>query len=313
MAHSHLNKRKAFEFIALTIERGEQPTDQQIMDLCGFWDVELARTLLADLADEGAIRMSFAGGARTIALGPKEQAKAAPVARPIPSIVSPREKRRQAVDADAVTERIVAIVRGGSPSKYQEYPAASGTVRKASSVGESTPAKRIEDRAASPMPERPEVETVEAQREGTPTRSPSPASVDQGPRPACPPAQAAEGAAKRDAEPLQAVEARCSRRAFMASPESRTKRMAIYLTPADYETIDAEAERIEAPTGRLASDAIADFAEALRCDTEAKHRLSAAVQRAWREDGRPLDVFVTALIDLGLEEYLRFRRGKAAA
>jgi hypothetical protein len=52
---------------------------------------------------------------------------------------------------------------------------------------------------------------------------------------------------------------------------------------------------------------------ASQCDTGRRHRISAAVQRAWREDGRPLDVFVTDLIDLGLESYLAFRNRAEAA
>lgn len=46
-----------------------------------------------------------------------------------------------------------------------------------------------------------------------------------------------------------------------------------------------------------------------RADTSRKHRLSARVLRAQREDGRPLDAFVTAMIEVGLDAYQMNRRG----
>lgn len=166
------------------------------------------------------------------------------------------------------------------------------------------------------MPARPEPE-VAAVRERR--RAQPPSNIDQGSTDAERPQMGAEEAPKREGRTPQApstalttgLEAR--RRTFMASEGSRTRRMAIYLTPGDYAVIDGEAERLQVPTGRLASDAIADFADALRCATGGKHRLSAAVQRAWREDGRTLDAFVTALIEIGLDEYSRVRGERAAA
>ena len=86
MRHSHLNKRKAFAFIADEISAGRQPTDAQLMELCTFSQEDHAKTLLADLADEGAIQVSWDGTERTISIGPRERAKAAPAPRPVPSL-----------------------------------------------------------------------------------------------------------------------------------------------------------------------------------------------------------------------------------
>lgn len=46
-----------------------------------------------------------------------------------------------------------------------------------------------------------------------------------------------------------------------------------------------------------------------RADPSCKHRLSARVLRAQREDGRPLDAFVTAMIEVGLDAFQMNRRG----
>lgn len=128
----------------------------------------------------------------------------------------------------------------------------------------------------------------------------------------------AEEAPKREGRTPQAVEARQPKPGYPrggrpADPEAAKRKLAVFLSPEDYAYVDALGEAEELFTGRMASQILAEALEGRRCDTGRKHRLSAAVQRAWREDGRPLDVFVTALIDIGLEEYLRFRDQREAA
>jgi hypothetical protein len=82
MKHSAMNKGVMFDWIQTAIDRCDAlPTDEQIMDRFGFGTPELARTLLADLADEGKIKIRGTGLARTIELA-RYRAPGAPVEDP---------------------------------------------------------------------------------------------------------------------------------------------------------------------------------------------------------------------------------------
>lgn len=70
MKHSVLHKRGMLEWVQICADEGRpMPDDAAIMDRFGFATPELARTLLADLADAGRIRVRGAGAARTIEIG----------------------------------------------------------------------------------------------------------------------------------------------------------------------------------------------------------------------------------------------------
>lgn len=334
MAFTMLTKKMLFDRLWDRAKAGQPaPSRRLIVKLASLDSEDAAERLLGEMQSDGAISVVKGGAYPWLTL--RRSVYAGPLIAGV--WLDPEKMERETLtpeQADAPTPKVPvpAAIDRRLPNEIEEYRGASGTARKASSAGESTSATRIIDRAPLPpepeaiptspalseMPERPEVETVEAQQEGTPTRSPLPASVDQGPRPACPSAQAAEEAAKRDAEPPPPVEARQPKHGYprggrVADPETTKRKLAVYLTPEDYAFIDARGESEGLFTGRMASQMLADAVEAARCDTGARHRLSAAVQRAWRADRRPLDTFVTALIEIGLEEYLRFRDVREAA
>lgn len=225
MRHSHLNKRKAFDFIATELEQGRQVSDQQLMELCGLFEREQIKTLLADLADEGAITVSWDGPLRTIALGPRETKKHTSV-RPTPTIVRPavlrRRQRQAAINEETAAARIISIMKG-EPAAQPTRDAVSVLADKGVAVatgGCAPPVIVVEDdRPQSPSEmmmallqdaERPEVETAETKGDehadaltAAPDR-PSRTEAD------VPPVQAEEGAAKRDAAPPRTVKARRS-------------------------------------------------------------------------------------------------------
>jgi hypothetical protein len=58
-----------------------------------------------------------------------------------------------------------------------------------------------------------------------------------------------------------------------------------------------------------AKELLEEYIRLLRAEDGPKHRLSAAVLRAARDDGRPLPDFVTALIEIGLAAYQMNREG----
>lgn len=124
-----------------------------------------------------------------------------------------------------------------------------------------------------------------------------------------PPAQAAEaGEQAREPQP-QAVEAR----RFESRIVPGGKQINIKVPDEVHAALVREAEKHDVFIGTVARAFFLEAWEAAQCDTRGRHRLSASVQRAWRDDGRSLDVFVTALIDIGLEEYRRFRDQRDAA
>lgn len=81
----------------------DMPTDEQIMDRFAFHSLESARTLLADLSDEGRIKIVYANGARSIS---------SPVKREPPQqqkFERPRNSRSERLDQIAkVAERLKA-------------------------------------------------------------------------------------------------------------------------------------------------------------------------------------------------------------
>jgi hypothetical protein len=178
MAHSQMNRGVLLSMIEHALENElPLPTDEQIADRFCFHSVEQSRTLLAELVDRGKIHIIREGGERVgIQLG-----KASGHTLP-PIQILPRPHHPKAKPAPLERRALIAA----AAEKIAARPA---------------PTK-------SKMPERPEVETVEAQRGGHRNGHSRPVSVDQGPRPERPPSQAAEETiAPVDASP-QPVEAR---------------------------------------------------------------------------------------------------------
>jgi hypothetical protein len=233
-----MNKRLLLAWIVDCIEHGKpMPTDEGIAERYYLSGVEAARTLLADLADAGEITISGSGHDRTIALGKKKRPQVR-VGRVEPPIKTSLGRQRPAPGARLDLIREIAE-------------------------------KRAAAKPITPMPERPEVETVEAQQEGRPDGQLRPASVDQGPRPACPPAQAVDEVIAPVKAPPQPVEAR---------------------HPLPVEQFDPKPMPIR--TGEPPIPPLLN-----------KLCIPARVTSACIEDGRPLDEFLAALIDMGLQAW----------
>lgn len=78
MAHSALNRGKLLDQLKFAEENGSPaPTDDEVMRLCGFTSPEQARTLYADLADRGLIRIAVVSGARRVAIVEAQERKIA--------------------------------------------------------------------------------------------------------------------------------------------------------------------------------------------------------------------------------------------
>lgn len=294
MRHSHLNKRKAFDFIATELEQGRQVSDQQLQDLCCFFEREHVKTLLADLADEGAISVTWDGPVRTIALGPKERAKVhAP--RPVPTIVRPavlrQRQRRAALDEESATARIMSIMKGRPVAQPK---------RDAVSVIAS----------ADQPPENPSIAPTRATCE---TLVPHGAGGVQVLEP--------RGAAEEGGDSPQVVKAHptSSKHIDDVRPgpkpraETRTKQVSTLVFPSMYDRISHAAIADGVTMSTKAFQLLEEACAARECGTDRRHRLSASVLRAWRGDGRPLAEFVTWLIELGLEEHGRILAHAEAA
>lgn len=287
--HSHLNKRKVIDLIAVEAAAGRQVTDQQIMDLCDFWAREQVKSLLADLADSGEISIAWNGPHRTITLGASGATKRPDPARPIPSVVRPDVKAKlqamQAADddddeVDEAASRIFAILQGDTAQQptrdavtvvamEKGYQGASGTAREASSAVSSGTAERIEDRAPSPEP-------------AVNTPPPAPLATPPSPRRAAP-------------RPLPNPDR-------APSPDKR-RQINIHADPGLYEMLAEAAAREGVPTTSLARRILLDAMDAARCDTQRRHRLRASIVRAADHAGIGLDQFVTMLIELGFSAY----------
>jgi len=106
--HSSINRAIMLDWIKVCIDEGKPlPTDEEIAARFQFLGIEQSRTLLADLADQGLIRIRHGSDGREISLGEAPASKAS-AARPIPSVVKP-SRRPKTVDECAA--KIVSILR----------------------------------------------------------------------------------------------------------------------------------------------------------------------------------------------------------
>ncbi|MFZ3483895.1 hypothetical protein [Sphingomonas sp. 3-13AW] len=119
MKHSTLNKRLMLEWIHDCADAGSaMPTDAAIMERFGFGSEEIARTLLADLADAKSIQIRGAGRDREILL-PES------VVKPFrTSSVErlPRTVRRADPEVERLAALIVGARRAGGPTQQEQAP-----------------------------------------------------------------------------------------------------------------------------------------------------------------------------------------------
>lgn len=120
MAHAKLHRQIMLDWIETAISAGHpMPADAAICERFNFHSTELARTLLAELADAGKITVRGGYGPdREILLG-RVRPGALPIAKPEPSIT------RVDPEVDAATTKIMAIVgrgRGTPPAPAAPPP-----------------------------------------------------------------------------------------------------------------------------------------------------------------------------------------------
>lgn len=107
--HTSNNRLRMLHWLRECEDAGEPfPTDAMIIDRFCFTSREDARTLLADLADRGAISIAYNGSERTITLGKRQRTACASRARPLALI---RKHDTEDKKVDETVEKIVGIVR----------------------------------------------------------------------------------------------------------------------------------------------------------------------------------------------------------
>jgi hypothetical protein len=124
MAHPKLQLSRLLDWITLRIEcEDTSPTDDQIAGFLGLDAVEIARSMLADLADRGDITIKGTGPTREIALG--RQHRTIETVVPTPSVTKPA---KALLSEEECAARIQAIMSLGktktvSPAAELEAPA----------------------------------------------------------------------------------------------------------------------------------------------------------------------------------------------
>lgn len=127
MKHSAMNRRLLLEWLHDCHDAGEpMPTDGAIMSRFRFDREELARTLIADLADARSIVVTGAGRDRVISMPGAVQAVAPPALDPdrLPATV-----KRSDPDVDRVTAMIANINRSAGRGASVEPATASRAPR----------------------------------------------------------------------------------------------------------------------------------------------------------------------------------------
>jgi len=340
MAHSAMNRGKMLDWIRHNQEQElPDPTDEEIVEVFGFSSVLQARTLLAELVDQGKIHIIRSNGQRTgIGMGIARKHKLSPVQilptphRPVPK---PAPTARRALIAAAAQKL-------GTSKNYDTGEIFDESERPDGDVSSVAPIE---------ISERPEVETVEAQQQSLRNGQPAPASVDQGPRSEPPPLEAAEEANAPVKMSPQLVEAQqpCPAEQDITPRAQRrsrpNKRVEVYLPETAKNALRERADAIGVSTSRYAvqlliealtapapissgttdlahadvaitvrslcrrdrppADVIALAVDALTpwLTPKRKPLISGAVIRAAAGQGMPLDAFVEHLIDLGMRLY----------
>lgn len=298
MTHARITQARMFDWIRACIDTDAPlPTDADIVDQFGLPSVESSRSLLADLADAGKITIRGMGADRVITLGPKERPAMVP-ARPTPAIQKSLAEEISA-EADASSSRRVAAARSGTTIRPGDKAKATPGSKRRLTLDQT--AERVKDILArgsaaktpdSPLAQYPRAEAAK----GRSQRIPPPIRVEAAPQPV-------------------AVEPPAHTRSAPGSSEARNHQLSFTITADMRDALDARAAR----SGQTRSwEAFSLLTEALTVRETApapigKPRVRADVVKAWQADGRPFGEFVSALIDIGLEEYRRFWRGSEVA
>ena len=250
------------------------PTDHEIVERFDLSGVEIARSLLATLADEGAITIRGFGAERRIALG--RPPRASMHEKPLRTIVK-RVSGKREVDLDEGLARIRSILDRG---------------KSATAPG---------DAADDPIDEAPEAIALP---------EPKPRSVSPTIVPACD--GESEGAQEsitpaRVPAPHPIVEIDLKHRPLPSRMPDGSVQINIKLPPDLFPVLDARAASRDMRASAAARDILIDALTATdgAPDQVGKPMIRARVIVAHRVDGREFGAFVTHLIDLGLREHLR--------
>jgi hypothetical protein len=111
MAHPKIHLARLLDWLKLRVEcEDTSPTDEQIAGFLGLDSVEIARSMLADLADRGDITIKGTSPTREIALGRQHRTIETP--RPVPSITKPA---KPLLSEDECVRRI-QLITGRAPT-----------------------------------------------------------------------------------------------------------------------------------------------------------------------------------------------------
>lgn len=268
MAHAKINLQRMLGWIEDCIDDGSaSPTDHEICDLFGFDSTEQARTLLAELTDQGKISIDWKAEPRVITLGPKTPSALQPE-RPLAGKVVRRDEDGKPIQVHPAT--VLASphhihvaqernrVAADQPSRVDQIRAA---------------AERLKNRQSAQAP------AVPAAPAAAPVSAPAPAAPGKG-----------MGRGYR----VPKVATRADRRQLNVHFASHRF--------AEVERLADAAGMSPSEWARNIVMAALDGAEP-QFRRGHKPRISAEVIRAAANAGEPLDAFVTTLIDRGLAAY----------
>lgn len=313
MAHSRINQNAMFDWIERCLaEDAPLPDDDAIMERFTLHSREQARTILADLADQGRITIRWRDGGRTIALG-RQKSDFSPVRLVAPSVVRRDGKGdRVRVAPDAVLAQPFRHL-GAHGAAYLS-PAAPATASSASE-GEQPAAEQARIEPAPPIasPPRPEITGEEPGTTAAARPKVENRKVPRGKNVAGPGKDRQVGASP-EVKPERGgpLSAPCP-------PRTDRRQLNVHLTPDAFGRLQALALSAGRSPGGLARAVVSDWIDRneavapVEFERGKKPFLSADVIRAAREAGQPLDVFVTALIQRGFAAYRTDQSRRAAA
>jgi len=282
MTHARIIKCQMLDWIKLCLEQDERmPTDDEIADRFNLNGVVSARTLLADLCDEGAIRVRWNQPGRPIELGPKERT---PLVAAMPNLAMVRRAER---DMDRAVSRIGGIIR--RKRAIAEIVAEEAHESSSRRLAAASCGRTIYDGA--------KIKPLPAPVEMPAAASPPPAAVPV-------PAPAPDLDMKR----LPTAPGRnYTRRKGTIATLAERKQINVHADATEHAQLvaiaDAEGVSVSATARTLLLEALT--ARKNPVAPVSKPRVRAAVVKAWQADGRPFGEFISLMIDLGLHEYHR--------
>lgn len=282
MTHARIVKAQMVDWIRNCVEMDlPSPTDDEIIDKFNLHGPASARSLLADLSEEGAITVSWNVPGRPISLGPKEKARFEP-ARPTRTVTHRSIAEEVADEALASSARRMHAKRVTSltpldiaRSPEPDSPPPAQCPRADAAKGRSlvdTPPIRVE---AAPQP-------VPVERTEPKLSTPPALEMKR-----LPTGRAVTTDVPRYVTHPKAVTSNVTREMYKRLGE-------IAATEGTNRSVSLLGLITEALTARDAPPA-----------PTGKPRVRADVVKAWQDDGRPFVEFIEYLIDIGLSEYRR--------